>query len=98
MKLIHGRLNGVRTPIAQALCRPLGSRFCGKNGVSVGASRSRTSTKLQYEPRVAHCSTVIMYAPLNYSKYSKLDRLQLVPSEIAFCSQNLEPRPPLQAV
>ena len=30
----------------------LGSRFCGKNGVSVGTSRSRTPAKLQYEPRV----------------------------------------------
>ena len=30
----------------------LGSMFCGKNGISVGATRSRTPAELQYEPRI----------------------------------------------
>ena len=61
--------------------RSLGSRWCTKNRISEGASRSRTPIKLQYEPRV----TILQHDyDVCAAKYGMLARL--VPSEIPFCA------------
>ena len=49
----------------RATALALGSRFCGKNDVSVGTSRARTPATLQYEPRVDILQHGYEYAPLN---------------------------------
>ena len=61
-----------------------GFELCGKNGVSMGTSRSTTPVKLQYEPRV---DIILQHGYSIYAaKYGKLARL--VPSKITFFPQN----------
>ena len=67
-------------------CRQaLGSRFCGKNNVSGGTSRSRPPAKLQYEPRI---HIVHHGYDVCATKYGMLARL--VPTETPSSPQNLE--------
>ena len=49
MQVNHARCSSTVVPSTRD---PQGSRFCGKNSVSVGTSRSRPPAKLQYEPRI----------------------------------------------
>ena len=69
------------------LANELSSRFCGKDSVSVGTSRSRPPAKVQYEPRVDILQHGYGVCAVKYGML--LARLE--PTETPLSAQNLEP-------